>query len=94
MELTNINSVSDLINANSEMTPIEKVVAGVKEMEPKERLQMTMVVLDTLREFCVEMTVGNIENTLPESHPGKAAAWADDAAILRSALKLLNDVEL
>ena len=94
MELTNINSVSDLIEANSEMTPVEKVVSGVREMEPKERLEMATAILDSLREWCVEMTVGNINETLPESLPGKAAAWADDVATLRCAIKLLGDVEL
>lgn len=94
MDINNINSVSDLIEANSEMTPVEKVVSGVREMEPKERLQMATAILDTIREWCVEMTVGNINGTLPESLPGKAAAWADDVATLRCAIKLLNDVEL
>ena len=94
MDLSNINSVSELVEANTTMTPEEKVIAGVREMEPKQRLEMAAAIISTLRDSGVEMTMGNINETLPESMSSKAAAWADDVATLRCALKLLNDVEL
>ena len=94
MDLTNINSVNDLLTENSKTTPVERAIDAIKEMDANERIALCTATLEAVREWCVEMAKGNITGELPESGPGKAAAWADDAATLRCAVRLLHDLEV
>ena len=94
MDLTNINSVNDLLTENSKTTPAERAVAAIKEMDANERIRIACATLAAVQEFCVEMAKGNLTDELPNSSGDKAAAWADDAATLRAAVRLIHDLEV
>ena len=94
MDLTNINSVNDLLTENTKVTPVERAIDAMKGLDANERIALCTATLEAVREWCVEMAKGNITGELPESGPGKAAAWADDAATLRCAVRLLSDLEV
>ena len=94
MDLTNINSVNDLLTENSKTTPAERAIDAIKEMDANERIALCFATLNAVREWCVEMAQGNIAEELPGSGAGKAAAWADDAATLRAALVIIKDLEV
>lgn len=94
MDLSNITTVNDLLTENTKTTPTERAIDAIKEMNANERIALCAATLNAVREWCVEMAQGNIAGELPESGPGKAAAWADDAATLRAALRLIHDLEV
>jgi ABC-type uncharacterized transport system ATPase subunit len=94
MDLNNITTVNDLLSENTKTTPTERAIDAIKEMDANERIRLCAATLAAVQEWCVEMAKGNIAGELPESGAGKAAAWADDAASLRSALRIIHDLEV
>ena len=94
MDLSNINSVNDLLTENTKVTPTERALSAIKEMDANERIRLAAATLAAVQEWCVEMAGGNIAGELPGSSAGKAAAWADDAATLRAAVRLIHDLEV
>ena len=94
MDFSNINSVSELISANENRNPFEIIGEQVRELDANQRIAIASAILTSVKEFCGEMAVGNITNELNNSSADKAAAWADDAASIRSALVILQTINV
>ena len=94
MDLSNINSVSELISANENRNPFEIIGEQVRELDSNQRIAIASAILTSVKEFCSEMAIGNINNEFNNSSADKAASWADDAASIRSALVILQNINV
>jgi lipid II:glycine glycyltransferase (peptidoglycan interpeptide bridge formation enzyme) len=94
MDLTNINSVSQLISANEDRTPFEIIGEQVRDLDANQRIAIASAILSSVKDFCAEMAIGNITNEFNNSSADKAAQWADDAASVRSALLILQEINV
>ena len=92
MDLSQINSVNDLLAANEQtQTPEEErmqVAAEVLDgLNPNQAKGVACVILNKLAEWHANMTQ-------KQEEPNKAAAWAHDLALLRVSLESLKQVDL
>ena len=90
MNFETINTPADLEKANSEVTPMEKVREGLKELGADETLKLATIIVDNLAEYHHFVATKLIEDGDKEA----AAAWVYDESALKSALMILNTIEI
>ena len=87
--ISDINTVQDLLNANEEESPTEAILKAIYEEEPEVGLSIVKSVLASLAKFHVEVT-----NNLVDEKDESVVGWAKDATLLETASKIVNEVEL
>ena len=95
MDLNTINTVSDLINANStvdtntEECTLDSVYDQVCELPMDDAVRLTIRIVESLAIYHQQ-----IRNELVDTESERACIWAHDEALLASALGILNNVQL
>lgn len=87
--INEINTVQDLLKANEEDSPAEKICKKIFELDPTIGFAISKNIIAALADWHA-----NTAKDKFESKEDTALLWARDEAILTQALRLLEDVEL
>ena len=86
MNLQDINSPSDLLNANKQMMTDEQVAHRLDEMNPRQSMAIAIAFLNKLSKWHLEMAQKDgVDNPI---------AWQYDAVVLNEVVCRLKDIEL
>ncbi len=91
MNLENVNSVSDLLNANEAEQTVENIIDSIDLRSPAERIEIAAGILHGLIMFADRQVIANLEGRAPSSSPEVAAFWASEAAAFKAAWTLAVD---
>jgi len=89
MDLSNVTTVSDLVAANEQISPMETVIEGLKQLNFADTLEVATLMLNVL----VEIHNDEVKNRMENGQVPEAMAWAEDAVILTQALAMVQQVE-
>ena len=87
--ISEINTVQDLLKANEESSPAETICKEIFNHEPSVGLEVVKTVLAELTSFHIDVANNKIDEK-DESVPG----WIKDATILRLAAEMIDEVDL
>ena len=87
--ISDINTVQDLLKANEESTPAETICKEIFSHEPSVGLDVVKRVLVELTQFHVDVANNKIDEK-DESVPG----WIKDATVLRIVSDMIEEVDL
>ena len=94
MDLTNIKTVQDLVNLNTEVEmenqSVSDVMDDIMKLTPAEGKEIALEVLKALN----EMHNVAVEQYIQDGDADKASAWARDQAFVATAYNVLKQVEL
>ena len=94
MDLTNIKTVQDLVNLNTEVEmenqSVSDVMDDIMKLTPAEGKEIALEVLKALN----EMHNVAVEQYIKDGDADKASAWARDQAFVATAYNVLKQVEL
>ena len=88
--ISEINTVQDLLKANEEKTPTEEILKAVFDEEPLVGLQVAKSILSALAEYHVTVVNKKIEEEDNENIVG----WVQDATILNKVVEMIEEVDL
>jgi len=94
MNLENVNSVSDLLNANEAEQTVDNIIDSIDLRSPAERIEIAAGILHGLIMFADRQVIANIEGSAPNSSPEVAALWARESAAFKAAWKLAVDQQI
>ena len=87
MNLSNINTVQDLITSNKDLEPGAEILKLIWEEEPSVGLEIAKEIVINLQSLHEE-----VANSMMEDKNTDSAFWMRDAVILNNVLKMLNEV--
>ncbi len=89
-DLSNINTVSDLIRENEKPNPTKEILKLIYKLDPAEGFTIAKDILESIAEFhkC------GIEQYREEGEIQNVGVWAYDLSLIESSLSLLKNVEL
>lgn len=94
MDLTNIKTVQDLVNLNTEVEmenqSVSDMMDEIMKLTPAEGKEIALEVLKALN----EMHNVAVEQYIQDGDADKASAWARDQAFVATAYNVLKQVEL
>lgn len=94
MDLTNIKTVQDLVNLNTEVEmenqSVSDMMDEIMKLTPAEGKEIALEVLKALN----EMHNVAVERYIQDGDADKASAWARDQAFVATAYNVLKQVEL
>lgn len=94
MDLTNIKTVQDLVNLNTEVEmenqSVSDMMDEIMKLTPAEGKEIALEVLKALN----EMHNVAVEQYIKDGDADKASAWARDQAFVATAYNVLKQVEL
>ena len=94
MDLANVNSVADLLNANQAEQTVENIIDSIDQRSPAERIEIAAGILHGLLVYADQQAIANLEGTAPDSSPDRAALWAREAGAYHAAWKLAVDQQI
>ena len=89
-DLTNVNTVSDLIRENEKPNPTKELLRLIYKLDPSEGFIIAKDILENIAGFHQSA----IEQYKNEGEIQNVGVWAYDLSIIESSLALLNNVEL
>ena len=89
MNLSDINTVQDLISSNKESQPGAEILKLIWEEEPQVGLEIAKEIVVNLQSLHEEVAKLMVEDENTDS-----AFWMRDALILNNVLKMLNEVAM
>ncbi len=89
MNLESINTVSDLVNQNEEVTAIQGAIEAMEKCDYEDTRLVTIWLINNMLEF--HMNQANVCNKDPEQ--GNALSWSHDAGKLEIMLETLKGIE-
>ena len=87
--ISNIETVQDLLKANEEKSPTETILKAIFEEEPKVGLEVVKAVLVELAQFHIDTS-----NNLSDEKDMNVVGWVKDATLLKAASELIDEVVL
>ena len=88
--ISDINTVQDLLKANEEKTPTEEILKAVFAESPAVGLVVAKTILQALAEYHVSAVNTKVEENDYESIVG----WVEDTTILNKVVEMIDDVSL
>lgn len=88
--ISDINTVQDLLKANETKTPTEEILKAVFAEDPAVGLEIAKTILSALGEYHVNVVNGKIEDNDTENIVG----WVQDATILNKVVEMIDEVSL
>lgn len=87
--ISDINTVQDLIKANEKGSPSEEILKQVFEMGPQEGKDIAIGIIEQLA-----IWHDNVSEEEFKERNETSLLWARDAAILETALQMIKNVQL
>ena len=88
MNIDTINTPSDLVEANKEVSPAEKAVAALEECNYQE----TKSLISWLLGNCVSFHQTEAVKALNSETPADAIQWIEDVANFNTAKKIIDEI--
>ena len=89
-DLSNINTVSDLIRENEKPNPTKEILKLIYKLDPADGFSIAKDILENIAGFHQSA----IEQYRIEGETQNVGVWAYDLSIIESSLTLLKNVEL
>ena len=89
-DLSNINTVSDLIRENEKPNPTKEILKLIYKLDPADGFSIAKDILENIAMFHQSA----IEQYRIEGETQNVGVWAYDLSIIESSLTLLKNVEL
>ena len=94
MDLKEINSVNDLLEANKEPDIREEIGEKIGEAVKAEGLKVAMDIALAILSNLENVHDGVVEDEMEKNDKGSALAWAHDASKINLAISILDTIEL
>ena len=88
--ISDINTVQDLLKANESKTPTEEILTAVFAEDPAVGLEVAKTILSALADYHVKVVNDKIEEGDTENIVG----WVSDATVLNKAVEMIGEVTL
>ena len=88
--ISDINTVQDLLKANETKTPTEEILKAVFDEEPSVGLEVAKTILSALAEYHVSA----VNNKIEENDTENIVGWVQDATILNKVVEMIDEVSL
>ena len=87
--ISNIETVQDLLKANEEKSPAETILKAIFAEEPVVGLEIVKAVLIELTQFHIDAS-----NNMSDEKDMNVVGWVKDATLLKAASELIDEVVL
>ena len=87
--ISNIETVQDLLKANEEKSPAETILKAIFKEEPVVGLEIVKAVLVELTQFHIDAS-----NNMSDEKDMNVVGWVKDATLLKAASELIDEVVL
>ena len=87
--ISNIETVQDLLKANEEKSPAETILKAIFDEEPVVGLEIVKAVLIELTQFHIDAS-----NNMSDEKDMNVVGWVKDATLLKAASELIDEVVL
>lgn len=86
MELSDITTVQDLLDANTKPDPVKQVFEDLEDVRVMDNLKIAKVLLENLQDWHMNIAGENMNDL------DTATVWIQDAGKLEAALDILNTI--